>query len=197
VLILLYIGLGAAVTVAAFFLLKRRAAYHEVTIYEVADGMLPLDRESLLEIERESGPGPVLMRNAYSYRRQLRLDLECLKVQFERILSNAARPRDCALSDLRLIRKHRLQYPEGSHLAMGRVLDAERELRHLVRRTLFMIWLWNISGFHKREWGPVPDLQKLHIGNILEAYERVRLAAVNLARCYGEAAIAEEIAACM
>jgi hypothetical protein len=197
VFILLYLCLGAVLTVAAFFLLRRRAAYREVTIYEVTDGMVPPDKERLLEMDREPKPVAVFARNSCSYRRELRLDLECLKIQFERILSNAARPRDCAYSDLRLIRKHCLEYPDEAPVVIRQVLDAERQLRMLVRRALFMIWLWSLSGFHRRGWGPVPDLQKFQVGSILEAYGRVRLAAISLARCYGEAAVSEEIAASM
>lgn len=196
-LILLYLCLGASVTVAAFFTLKHRAAYREVTVYEITDGMLPIDRERLLEIDRASKPILMFERNTCSYRREIRLDLECVKIQFERILNNAARPRDCAYSEWRLTRKHALQHPPEVIEILLDVRKLEEELRKLVRWRLFKIWLWNISGFHKRQWGPVPNMRGFCIPRILESYECVRQATVSLARRYGEAVLAEEIAAAM
>lgn len=189
---------GFALAVAAYFAAKRRSAYTELSLYEVTDGMLPVDREMLLEIARESRrPDHNIARNAHHHRREVRLNLDSVRDQFHRILINAARPRHWADTDWRIITKNRLEHPADAFPATVRVRRAEWELRRLVRRELIWIWLWNMSGFHKREWGPVPDMQNLRIANVLEAYERLRLAAINLARCYGEAVVAEEIAAAM
>jgi hypothetical protein len=159
--------------------------------------MLPVDREGLREIDSDSRLLLGFRRNARDCRRQLRLDLESIKVQFQRILNNAARPRNWASSDWRVIKKHLLEHPPEALEATDRVLAAEWELRKLVHWELFKIWLWSVSGFHRRQWGPVPNIHSLHIPDVLDAYERVRLAAVNLARCYGQAALSEEIAVSM
>jgi hypothetical protein len=148
----------------------------------------------------------------YSDRRELRNDLDDVKDQFQRISTNAGMVGDCA-SQYRLIQeKHGWEEElEASQeetqaaqeearitaQAIQRVLDAERDLQPALRRVRLIIWLWDMSGFHKHSWGPVPDISKLHIHRVLEAYERVKLAAVNLARSYGEAVIAEDLAEAM
>lgn len=194
-IIFAYICGGVALTIASYFLLKYLSSFTEFSVYEVTTDMVPIDRELLEEIagSADSKPGP----NYRYQRKRLRLDLDAVQVRFRRILTNAARPRHWAMFDRRTIRKKRLNYgPEVSE-AIKEVLAAERDLRRLVKRMLFRIWIWNLTGFHRREWGPVPDLRKLRIAEILRAYDRLKQATIDLARAYGEGAIAEEIAAAM
>lgn len=193
--ILVYVCGGVALTIASHLLLKYLTSFTEFSVYEVTTDMVPIDRELLEEIAASTDFKP---GSDYRYqRKRLRIDLEDVRVGFRRILANAARPRHWARFDRRTIRKKRLDYGPEVSAGIKEVLAAARDLRWMVKRVLFRIWLWNLTGFHRREWGPVPNRYKLRIEEILQAYDRLKQAAIELARAYGEAAIAEEIAAVM
>lgn len=186
---------GIALVVGVYFLSRWLETYTTITIYEVTEGILPVDRELLLEVAAHYASETKAAYHAHASRRQLRLDLAIIRDQLQRILTNAARPRNWALNDSRTIKKNKLDYPAEVHQALQRVWDAERALRKLTLWILLRVRLWNISRFHARLWGPVPDIGKLPILKVVELYESVKVAAVALARCYGEAAVGEEIAA--
>lgn len=192
---LVYVWAGIVLTVAARLLLKYLSSFTELSVYEVTSDMVPIDRDLLEEIAEHVDPAHG--QNYRYQRKRLRLDVEAIKVRFRRILANAEKPRHWAMFDRRMIRKKRLEYgPEVSD-AIKEVLALERDLRWLVKRVLFRIWLWNLTAFERREWGPVPDLRKLRIAEILQAYDKLKQASIDLARAYGEGAIAEEIATVM
>jgi hypothetical protein len=195
-LVLIFIA-GFVLGSCAYFLSRRLGQYTVVTVYEVSDGMVPADRDLLLEIAHSYRQAARPWPNPCDSRRQLRLDLASMQIQFQRMLTNAARPRNWASSDRRIIKKNKLECHPDILTATDRVLESERELRRLILWVLLQIWLWSLSNFHAREWGPVPDICRLDIIKVLDLYEKVRLAAVNLARCHGEATVAEEIAVSM
>jgi hypothetical protein len=207
-----YISAGVILTIAAHFFLERISSFTELSIYEVPNDMVPVERELLEEILANAGAAPVAnpemamrllqmnpreLRHYRYQRKRLRLDLDAIQVRLRRILANAARPKHWAIRDERMIKEKKLEYgPEVSE-GIKQVLVAQRELSRLVVWVLFRIWLWNLTAFQTREWGPIPDVRKLRVGEILEAYEKLKHATVNLARSYGEAGVAEEIAAVM
>jgi hypothetical protein len=229
VISLVYVCCGNVLPVALYLALKRLGSYRDVEMFEVTDGMCPVDRDLLLEIHHEFtldsdcrrrdwdclrsivDPGQRMLiqsvlagsvsgstrRNALDNRRKVRVNLEAIKIQLQRVSANASRPKFWAQTDWRQITKNSLEHSPELFEAIVRVLDAERALQSLVRRTQVRVWLWSVSGFYRWEWGPMPDFRKLCIPQMLEAYDCVRLAASDLARCYGEAGVAEDIAAAM
>jgi hypothetical protein len=183
---------GVAIICGGYFLLRWLAEYTVVTIYEVTDDMVPVDRELLADI---AGSHERAKERATSCdeRRQVRLDLASIRNQLRQMLINARRSRHWAFSDRRIILKNKLECSSDTSTATDRVLNAERELRRLTLWVLFRVWLWSLSNFHAFEHGPVPDIRKLNLSRVVHLYENVRLAAINLARCYGEAVVAEDI----
>ncbi len=192
-----YILAAFVLGITANLLFEYLAKYTALSVYEVANDMVPIERELLEEIVEESeswASEPELTRDACYRRKRVRLNLDAIQVRLHRIVTNAARPKYWARTDLRMIRKNRLEHPPEVFEGIKQVLHLEWEVRRLALWLLFRIWLWNISGFQRREWGPMPDVQKFSIVRVLDAYERLKSATVELARSYGEAAIAEELA---
>lgn len=181
---------------AATFLFGRLSKYRALTIYEVAHDMSPIERDVLEEIvtESESLGRAFLGRIPIHERRRVRVHLETIKVRLGRILMNAARPKYWAQTDQRMMRRNRQEHPQEVVKGMKKLLQAERELRWLTWRVLFRVWLWNLSGFHIRDWGPMPDLRTFRIADVLRAYDAVKVATISVARSCGEAVIAVEIA---
>lgn len=192
-----YILIAFVLGLAANFLFEYLAKYTALSVYEVANDMVPIERDLLEEIVEESeswASEPELTRDACYRRKRVRLNLDAIQIRLHRILTNAARPKYWARTDLRIFKKNRLEHPAEVFEGITKVLEAEWEVRRLALWLLFRVWLWNVSGFQSREWGPMPDVQKFSIVRVLDAYERLKSAAVDLARRYGEAAIAEELA---
>lgn len=193
----IYIAVGLVLGIGATILFDRLGKYTAITIYEVPNDMVPIEREVLEEIINDLDFQSETAPNALYLRKRIRLDLDTIQVRLRRILTNARRPKYWALNDRRVNRKNKLQLPSEVAEGIKRVLEAERELWRPTVWLLIQIWLWNLSGFHTREWGPIPNVRRFPIPQILEAYDKLKLAAVELARSYGEAATAEEIAAAM
>jgi hypothetical protein len=191
-----YVAIAFIFGICAAFVLTRLARYTDISMYEVATDMVPIEREVLEETIAYSESQPETP-DARFRRKRLRLDLDTIQIRLHRILTNAKRPKYWALNDQRMNRKNKLEHPPEVADGIKRVLEAERELWRKTVWLLVKIWVWNITAFQRREWGPIPDVRRFRIQEILEAYDNVRAAAVDLARSYGEAAVAEEIAAAM
>lgn len=189
-----YIAVAFVLGIGATFLFDRLGKYTVISVYEVSNDMVPIEREVLEEIISEY---PVETPNARSQRIRVRLDLDAIQVRLHRILSNAKRPKYWALTDRRVNRQNKIEHPPEVAEGIKKILQAERELWWLTTRLLVRIWLWNVSGFHIRTWGPIPDVRRFHIQEILDAYNKVKVAAIELARSCGEGVIAEEIATAM
>lgn len=194
-----YIAVAFVLGLAVNFIFEYLAKYTALSVYEVPSDMLPIDRELLDQIVKESDleAESELRRNAPDWRKRVRLDLGTIQVRLYRISTNAARSKYWARSDQRLIRKNRLEHPPEVSEGIKRVLEAEREVWRLCAWLRFRIWLWNVSRFQRRTWGPIPNIRRFEIAKVLAAYEKLKQATVELARSYGEAAIAEELAAIM
>lgn len=184
------LGLGATI------LFDRLGKYTGLTMYEVPNDMLPIEREVMEEIINDWEFQPENVGARYR-RKRLRLDLDAIEARLHRVLSNAKRPKYWALNDRRMKRKNKLEHPPAVAEGIKSVLEAERELWWPTVWLLIHIKLWNMTWFHAREWGPVPDVRRFRIEEILQAYDKLKSAAIELARSYGEAALAEEIAAAM
>lgn len=183
---------------AASFLFKYLAKCTVLSVYEVSSDMVPIDREILEDIVNESNEGECGLRRGASDRRmRVRMDLGTIQVRLHRIIANAARSKYWARTDQRLIRKNRLEHPIEVSDGIKTVLDAEREVWQLCAWLLFRIWLWNLSGFQRRTWGPIPNIRNFDIAKVLATYEKLKQATVELARSSGEAGIAEELAVVM
>lgn len=192
-----YIAVAFVLGLGAKILVGRLGKYTAITMYEVPTDMVPVEREVLEEIINDLDFQSENAPNALYLRKRIRLDLDTIQVRLHRVLTNARRPKYWARNDRRVNRKNKLEHPLEVAEGIKRILEAERELRWLTVRLLIRIWLWNMSGFHIREWGPIPDVPRFRIPEVLQAYDKLKLAAIELARSYGEAAVAEEIAAAM
>jgi len=202
--LILYVAVGAFLGAAGLFLslagLQRRATYTGLTIDDMIDSFRQVNQEvlqeRLLEMDEESAVEPHHGWTSYSYRRHLRVGLDLLKDYVERMLHNSSRVGYWAGVDEREMRKHKLEYTPQSLKALRELVEADGEVRRLGRSVLWKAWLWSLSGFEKRTWGPVPDIAKFQIPRLLEAYNRVKRAAEAYALFYGETGrlISQEIA---
>lgn len=202
-----YISAGVLLGGLGFLLsfsgLKRRATYTGLTIDDMIDSFHPVNQEilqeALLEIGSEASTDPHYGWTSYVYRRHLRLALDKLKDYIQRMLHNSTRLGYWASSDQQEMRKHKLVYTPQSLKALRELLEADAAFRQLARSALRALWLWSLTGFQSRTWGPLPDIQNFQIPRLLEAYNRIKLAAEAYALFYGETGklISEEMAAKM
>lgn len=192
-------SLGVLATIVGYIVLTRQATYTGLTIDDLIDYFQQVNQQILLETANQSDEEPHYGWTSYVYRRQLRLKLDLLKDYLQRMSHNTARPGHVAHSDLAKMRQHKLVYPPESIKALHDVLDADREFAKLARSTLRKIWLWSLTRFHDRTWGPVPNIQDFQIPKLIEAYNHVKRAAEAYALFYGEVGrlISEEISAKM
>ena len=172
-------------------------AYKNLTIYEVADDMVPIEAAVLEEIAQCSESLPGIHSERYRPRKRLRHDLHSIEDRLRRILNNAARPKYWALNERRMLRENKYEHPPEVVDGFKQLLEAEKELWWLTVPQLIRIRLWTLTRFDYREWGPVPDIRKFRLREILQAYNNVMLSAIELARATGEAVVAEDIAAAM
>lgn len=196
--------IGSLLSIVVYFAVRRWRYNSEVTLDEIRYRILPVDRDLLIEIKVDSLAW-LSAKKDYGARRDVRSALDDVKEQFHRISTNAERVRDCASYYRSISERQRSEEAledqelgvvvelEARVEAIERALKAAANLDSMLRRVLVAIWIWDMSAFHKREWGPVPDLARLRISEVLEAYERVKMAAVHLAQACGEGVVSQQL----
>jgi hypothetical protein len=177
-----------------FRTVERRGTYTRLAIDDLIDYFQQVNQDILLEKANQ----PEVEYHgwaSYTHRRDLRLRLDLLKDYIQRMCRNAARPGHVAQSDLFQMRRHKLEYPQEALTAIHGVIDADQEFQRFAASRLRKIWFWSLIGFEGRSWGPVPDLGRFRIAELVKAYNRVKLAAETYALLYGEVGrlISEEI----
>jgi hypothetical protein len=169
------------------FLLKRLAQFRKRTWDDVPEFLRQLNGPEvgrLFDIEAE--------RQAMAcgnHRRCLRARLDLAREYLQRMCHNATIVYQWGETEWSDMLRHGLEYDQETR---ERLLALHREaITFLVaaRLALVQMWFWSILHFDKWRMLPLPSvaaLKKPASIDLLEAYERVKLAAGALALVYGE-----------
>ena len=186
-------------------LLNNQTHFKRRTIDEVADLLRKPDEDqlkALLDLEEDSRLR-LLGRRNYSPRREQRARLDKLREQYYRLDHNGLIVYQWADTEWYDLNQHQLEESYGPELCakIKELRSAALEFRVAIRVALAKIWLLSLIHFDKISFIPIPSVAALgRTGKIdlVNAYQKVKQAAVNLASVYGEEnEFANEISAAM
>jgi len=171
-----------------YLLLSWQASFTKPSIDEVEAFLRAVPHpglEELLYPENKEKRRPA----SYAIRREHRVMVELLRNYLLMMHGNATFLRNWGKTEWSDMLKHNCTYDDATIARIRELIDAAAVFWKAARRALFIIWIWRLSRFDEWSLFPLPNVARLRrIGgiDIIEAYARLRRAAVALAQEYGE-----------
>ena len=187
---LLWMLAGGFLVSAGALWLHSRTRFTERTWDEVPDFLRPMDPEILRRLFDPNAETRILLYQRQPGRRRAqRVRLELAREYAGRMFHNTRVVYEWSRTEWIDMVRHGLDYDDEVREKILALRKTCILFGMAARVVLVRMWLWSLLGFERWRLLPLPrvaGLRKTGSVDLLEAYERVKAAALDLALVYGE-----------